>query len=69
MVLTGSGFTSKVKVTVSGTGVSVKATVTDSSHLALSVSVASGTPPSSRDITVTNKDGASVTAVAALSTT
>ena len=69
VVLTGSGFTSKVKVTVSGTGVSVKATVTDSSHLALSVSVASGTPPSSRDVTVTNKDGASVTAVAALSTT
>ena len=69
MTLTGSGFTSRVKVTASGTGVSVKASVTDSSHLALSVSVAGGTPPSTRDVTVTNKDGASVTAPGALSTT
>jgi hypothetical protein len=67
VILTGSGFTPKVKVAVSGTGVTAKATVTDSSHLALSVNVAKGTAPSTRDVTVTNKDGASVTAVGALS--
>jgi hypothetical protein len=69
VVVTGSGFSPKAKVTVSGTGVSVKATFTDSSHLALSVAVASGATSGSRDITVTNKDGASVTIPGALSIT
>jgi hypothetical protein len=69
VTLTGTGFSPKATVSVSGTGVTVRAVVTDSSHITLSVSVAHGTAISSRDVTVTNKDGSTVTASAALSTT
>lgn len=69
VVVTGTFFSPKAKVTVSGTGVSVKATVTDANHIALSVSVAKGTAPATRSVTVTNVDGATVTAPGALSST
>jgi hypothetical protein len=69
VALTGASFSPKATVSVSGTGVTVKAVVTDSSHIALWVSVASGSVPSSRDVTVTNKDRSTVTASAVFSTT
>ena len=69
VVLAGSGFDAKPKVTVSGAGVTVKVTASSPTQLSLSVTTASSAAPGSRDVTGVNHDGASTTAPAALAVT
>jgi len=61
VVLAGTGFDAKAKATVSGTGVTVKTTVVGPGQLVLQVTVSSTASTGTRNVTVTNHDGASVT--------
>ncbi len=69
VVLTGTGFDAKAKATVSGTGVTVKTTVVGPGQLALQLTVSSAASTGTRDVTVTNHDGASVTLVGGVTVT
>ena len=69
VTVNGTGFDPKSKVTVSGTGVTVKTTPISATQLSLSVTTASSATPGPRDLTVVNHDGASTTAPAALTVT
>ena len=57
IVVTGTGFQAGALVSFSGSGITiVSVTFTDSSHLTVKISVASGAATGSRNVTVTNPD-------------
>ena len=66
VTLNGTGFDAKPTVSTSGTGITVKVTGATPTQLSLSVTTASSAAPGPRDVTVVNHDGASTTATAAL---
>lgn len=67
VVITGSDFAATPTVAFTGTGVTVDSVVRDSAtQLTLTVTVLAGAASGSRDITITNPDGGSVTSAAAL---
>lgn len=69
VTVNGTGFDGKPKVTVSGSGVTVKVTPVSATRISLSVTTASSAVPGPRDVTVVNHDGASTTASGALTVT
>jgi uncharacterized repeat protein (TIGR02543 family) len=69
LILDGTGFDAKPKVTVSGTGVTARVTPISATQIALSVTTAASAAPGARDVTVVNHDHATTTAVAALTVT
>jgi uncharacterized repeat protein (TIGR02543 family) len=62
-VLSGTGFDSKAKASVSGAGVTVKTTVVGPGQLGLQITVSPAATTGIRDVIVVNHDGASVTLV------